>query len=176
MLTTGLLEDSWKYEINPFHDRKINDKKAEWLANFPFSFFITLTYRKAVTGEQKVYEDLRKLYRFTSQKVFGRNAFDAFPKENSISFYAVMEEHASGALHVHMLLEDISRNNAYARDSFVHLPDVIFSKWKKIAGNPTELDMKALVDYKLRLQYADYCVKKLGAKGTRDEFRFMHPK
>jgi hypothetical protein len=139
MLTTEFLEDSWKYEINPFHDRKINEKKAEWLADFPFSFFITLTYRKAVTGEQKVREDLRRLHRFTSQKVFGRNAFDAFPQENSISFYPVMEEHADGSLHVHMLLEDISRYKKYARVSFVHLPNVIFSEWKKIAGNPTQL-------------------------------------
>jgi hypothetical protein len=176
MLTTGLSEVLWKYEVNPFHDRKINEKKAEWLADFPFSFFITLTYRKAVTSEQKVRDDLRKLHRFTSQKVFGRNAFDASPQENSVSFYPVMEEHSDGSLHVHMLLEDISRYNEYARDSFIHLPELIFSVWKKIAGNPTQLDEKPLVNYKLRLLYAKYCLKKLSAKGTRDELSFMHTK
>ncbi|PCC98481.1 hypothetical protein [Halopseudomonas pelagia] len=172
----SLSEGRWTYDVNHFHDHIINQAKAEWLADFNFSFFMTLTYRKSVFSEKKVREDLKKLYRAVSQKAFGRNAYDAFPSENSISFYAVIEEHADGALHIHMMLEDISRKNAYVRDSFQHLPDLIFIEWRKLAGNPTQLDEKRVCDRKERLSFANYLLKKSGARAERDVMDYLHVK
>lgn len=174
--TMGLSEGRWAYEVDPHHDRTIKQVTAKWLAGFNFSFFVTLTYRKSVFSEKKVREDLKKLYRVVSQKAFGRNAFNAFPKKNSISFYAAIEEHADGALHIHMLLEDISRENAYVRDSFEHIPLLVFSEWKKLAGNPTQLDEKRLCSKEERLILASYCLKYSGARTERDVIDYLHVK
>lgn len=74
--------------------------------NDNFRWFITLTYRYEVTSVERVAKHIKLLVNHLRQQLYGRHAAKHFDQSKKLMMFGSVERHATGAIHLHLLLSE----------------------------------------------------------------------
>ena len=159
----------------PMSKTVVKVEYTKWIRQSEFQSMITLTLPDGNARNQLALEKKLDILTKRLNKVyFGQHAASKFP-ENTVSFVAVFEEHATGGLHIHTLFQEpVGSEFCKLKLLPQELDDLVHSLWNKITG-AQQIDEKSIDDDKTNQQKIEYCLKHTFGNEARIYFHSFHP-
>lgn len=156
--------------LYPMSKTVVKEKYKDWLLKYEFCSMITLTLPDGSARNQLALEKkLRILAKRLNKKFFGQQAAAKYP-DNTVSFIAVFEEHATGGLHIHTLFQ-LPRRTEFCKLKLSpdKLESTVHSLWNKITG-AQQIDEKSIDDAATNRAKIEYCLKRTYGRDDRVYF------